>query len=122
MLHNNELFVKPSSLRTHFTSSVLHFASGLLKELHLFDTEKKTLDAGKIPVLQRDTEIQIAASCVYAGMKLQALTESIDMRLRTLELIDLHDVTGVDRTNRLRELNEHMSYYTSLRATVSRFQ
>lgn len=56
MLHNDGIFKKPSQIRTHFTSSVLHFAAGLLKELHLLESEKRVLDAGKIPVLQRDTE------------------------------------------------------------------
>ncbi len=69
-MHNDKMFQQPSAIRTHFTSSVLHFASGLLKELHMFDGEKRTLDAGRIPVLQHDTETQIAASCVYADMKL----------------------------------------------------
>ncbi len=66
--NNRVLFENVNKIRTHYTSSVLHFASQLLQELHLMEGEKKVLDAGKIPVLQHDTEIQIVSSCVYAHM------------------------------------------------------
>jgi hypothetical protein len=122
LVHNDKMFCHPSQIRSHFTSSVIHFATGLLKELHLFDTEKKTLDAGKIPVLQHDTETQIAASCVYADMKLAALLESIDMRLRSLEMIDLFGLDQAQRTQHLTALNEHISYLNSLKQTVLRFR
>lgn len=37
------------------------------------------LDAGKIPVLQHDTNVQIASSCVYAKIQLESILEQIDM-------------------------------------------
>jgi len=43
-------------MRTHYTSSVLHFCSKLLEQCHMLDKDSGTLkmvalDAGKIPVL-----------------------------------------------------------------------
>jgi hypothetical protein len=59
MIHNNKLFKTPSYIKTNYTSSVLHFASNLISEMHLLESEYKlkVLDAGKIPVLQHDTEV-----------------------------------------------------------------
>lgn len=58
-VHNRELLKTPSYIRTHYTSSVLHFAGQLLAEQHLLESEAKlkVLDAGSIPVLQHDTEV-----------------------------------------------------------------
>ena len=59
VVHNNRLFKGPAHIRTNYTSSVLHFAGQLISELHLLESEYKlkVLDAGKIPVLQHDTEV-----------------------------------------------------------------
>ncbi len=37
------------------------------------ESKLKVLDAGRLPVLQHDTEVQVVSSCVYANMRLTEL-------------------------------------------------
>ncbi len=80
------------------------------------------MDAGRIPVLQHETELQIASACVYNHMKLETLIQSVETRLRALEMINLIGVDAGQRNDILKKLNEQMTYLTSLRNTMLRFR
>jgi hypothetical protein len=56
----------------------------MLKEMHLLEGEKKELDAGKIPVLHHDTEVQVVSCGVYALMQLNMLINKINIKLSAL--------------------------------------
>ena len=117
VVHNNRLFKSPAHIRTNYTSSVLHFAGQLISEMHLLESEYKlkVLDAGKIPVLQHDTEVQIVSSCVYADMQLDVLLKQIDMTLRALESLNLYGIDTASRDGILKDINVHLSYLNGLK-------